>query len=95
MGYTTRKEIMVLGYKVILTFWGSMKERVYNAYVTIPGSKYFRGSVVGPDVTYRKGDEMGVDSTHTWLQGKSNVERREDCLKAIRRIIENCKKVLI
>ena len=90
------KLIKVLGRKVTLLSWTPVGSNiVYNAYVTIPNSRYLKLDVLGTDATYRNGDEIGVDSVHRRLDDKSEEEKTRYCVNAIKRIIEKCERVLI
>ena len=95
MGKEELKVSKISGRKVVWVTWKPIDGKtVYNVYVVIPNSRYLKVEVLGTDVTYRGGDEIGVDSAHRWLDDMVEEDRIQYCVNAIKRIIENCGKVL-
>ena len=86
----------ILGKKVVIVSWTPRDgDIIFNAYVIIPNSRHLRLEILGNDATYRDGDEVGVDSAHRWLEGRSSYRKIRYCLNAVKRVIENCRVVLI
>ena len=84
----------ILGVKVSIYRWLTSDEKVnFNAYAVIPNSQFLNSSAIG-NPSYRKLDEIGVDTCYKWNEKQTEAEKLLYALHEIEKIIVKARAIL-